>query len=140
MTLQVKLIPVTPFQQNCALIWDSETNDAAVIDPGGDVATIAAAIAQENVRVTDIFLTHGHLDHAGGAQELSEKLGVKITGPGEQDDFLLRGIKVQADSFGLRRITARRMPGSRRVMSSPSAARNSRCCTARAIRRGTWCS
>jgi hydroxyacylglutathione hydrolase len=100
MTLQVKLIPVTPFQQNCALIWDSETNDAAVIDPGGDVATIATAIAQENVRVTDIFLTHGHLDHAGGAQELSEKLGVKITGPGEQDDFLLRGIKVQADSFG----------------------------------------
>ncbi|HEY1856639.1 MBL fold metallo-hydrolase [Acidocella sp.] len=100
MTLQVKLIPVTPFQQNCALIWDSETKDAAVIDPGGDVATIVAAIAQEGVRVTDIFLTHGHLDHAGGAQELSEKLGVKITGPGEQDDFLLRGIKVQADSFG----------------------------------------
>jgi glyoxylase-like metal-dependent hydrolase (beta-lactamase superfamily II) len=100
MTLQVKLIPVTPLQQNCALIWDSATKDGAVIDPGGDVAAIAAAIAQEGVQVTDIFLTHGHLDHAGGAQELAEKLGVKITGPGEQDDFLLRGIKVQADSFG----------------------------------------
>ncbi len=102
MTLQVKLIPVTPFQQNCALIWDSETKDAAVIDPGGDVASITAVIAEEGVRVTDIFLTHGHLDHAGGAEELKAKLGVNITGPGEEDDFLLHGIKVQADSFGFR--------------------------------------
>jgi hydroxyacylglutathione hydrolase len=102
MTLQVKIIQVTPFQQNCALIWDSETKDAAVIDPGGDVATIAAAIAQEDVQVKDIFLTHGHLDHAGGAAELSGKFGVTITGPGEADDFLLRSIKVQADSFGFR--------------------------------------
>lgn len=102
MTLQVKIIPVTPFQQNCALIWDSETKDAAVIDPGGDVATIAAAIAQEDVQVEDIFLTHGHLDHAGGAAELAGRLAVSITGPGEADDFLLRSIKVQADSFGFR--------------------------------------
>ena len=70
MTFQVKLIPVTPFQQNCALIWNSETKDAAVIDPGGDVDAIMAAIAEEGVRVKDIFLTHGHLDHAGGAAEL----------------------------------------------------------------------
>ncbi|HVE21609.1 MAG TPA: MBL fold metallo-hydrolase [Acidocella sp.] len=102
MTLQVKIIPVTPFQQNCALIWDSETKDAAVIDPGGDAATIAAAIAQEDVQVKDIFLTHGHLDHAGGAAELAGKFAVKITGPGEADDFLLRSIKIQADSFGFR--------------------------------------
>ena len=100
MTLQVKLIPVTPFQQNCALIWDSETKDAAVIDPGGDVATIMAEIEKAGLGVTNIFLTHGHLDHAGGAQELAEKLGVKITGPGEQDKFLLEGIKAQAASFG----------------------------------------
>jgi glyoxylase-like metal-dependent hydrolase (beta-lactamase superfamily II) len=102
MTLQVKVIPVTPFQQNCALIWDSATKDAAVIDPGGDVAAITAEITKAGVRVTDIFLTHGHLDHAGGAQELAGKLGVKITGPGEADKFLLDGIKVQADSFGFR--------------------------------------
>jgi hydroxyacylglutathione hydrolase len=102
MTLQVKLIPVTPFQQNCALIWDSATKDAAVIDPGGDVAAITEVIGQEGVQLRDIFLTHGHLDHAGGAQELAAKLGVKITGPGEADDFLLRGIKVQADSFGFK--------------------------------------
>ena len=102
MTLQVKLIPVTPFQQNCALIWDSETKDAAVIDPGGDVASITDVIGQEGAQVRDIFLTHGHLDHAGGAQELAGKLDVKITGPGEADDFLLRSIKIQADSFGFK--------------------------------------
>ncbi|HTJ90361.1 MAG TPA: MBL fold metallo-hydrolase [Acidocella sp.] len=102
MTLQVKLIPVTPFQQNCALIWDSETKDAAVIDPGGDVASITEVIGQEGVQVKDIFLTHGHLDHAGGAEELKTKLGVKITGPGEADNFLLRSIKIQADSFGFK--------------------------------------
>jgi hydroxyacylglutathione hydrolase len=102
MTLQVKIIQVTPFQQNCALIWDSETKEAAVVDPGGDAATIAAAIAQEGAQVKDIFLTHGHLDHAGGAAELADKFGVNITGPGEADDFLLRSIKIQADSFGFR--------------------------------------
>jgi hydroxyacylglutathione hydrolase len=102
MTLQVKIIPVTPFQQNCALLWDTETKDAAVVDPGGDAALIAEVVGQEGVHVKDIFLTHGHLDHAGGAEDLKAKLGVKITGPGEADDFLLRGIKVQADSFGFR--------------------------------------
>ena len=111
MTFQVKLIPVTPFQQNCALIWNSETKDAAVIDPGGDAASIAAIVGQEGVQVKDIFLTHGHLDHAGGAEELKTKLGVKITGPGEADEFLLHSMKIQADSFGFRAENCTRMSG-----------------------------
>jgi hydroxyacylglutathione hydrolase len=102
MTFQVKRIPVTPFEQNCALIWNSETKDAAVIDPGGDVDAIVAAIAEEGVQVKDIFLTHGHLDHAGGAAELKAKLGVKITGPSEADEFLLHSIKIQAESYGFK--------------------------------------
>jgi glyoxylase-like metal-dependent hydrolase (beta-lactamase superfamily II) len=89
MSLQVTIIPVTPYQQNCALVWDSETKSAAVVDPGGDVPRIIAAIEKAGVTVTEIFLTHGHLDHAGGAAELAKHLGVRITGPGVEDKFLL---------------------------------------------------
>jgi len=100
MTLQITIIPVTPFQQNCALVWDSESKTGAVVDPGGDVPRIIAAIAKAGVIVTDIFLTHGHLDHAGGAAELAAKLDVRVTGPGVEDKFLLDGIAVQAAQFG----------------------------------------
>ncbi len=100
MTLQIAVIPVTPFQQNCTLIWNAENLRGAVVDPGGDVAQLLAAIKQAGITVTDIFLTHGHLDHAGGATELAAALGVKITGPGVEDKFLLDGIAAQAKSFG----------------------------------------
>ena len=69
------IIPVTPFEQNCTLIWCEATKRAVVIDPGGDVPNIEEAIAQSGVTVEKIWLTHGHLDHAGGAAELKEKLG-----------------------------------------------------------------
>lgn len=100
MTMQVTIIPVTPFQQNCALVWDSESKTGAVVDPGGDVPRIIAAITKAGVSVTDIFLTHGHLDHAGGAAELAAKLDVRVTGPGVEDKFLLDGIAAQAAQFG----------------------------------------
>ena len=100
MTLQIAVIPVTPFQQNCTLIWNAENLRGAVVDPGGDVPQLLAAIKQAGITVTDIFLTHGHLDHAGGAAELAAALGVKITGPGVEDKFLLDGIAAQAKSFG----------------------------------------
>ena len=100
MSLQVTIIPVTPFQQNCALLWNSETKNAAVVDPGGDMPQILAAIEKAGVTVTDIFLTHGHLDHAGGAAPLAEKLGVKITGPGVEDKFLLESNAAQGAQMG----------------------------------------
>ena len=100
MTLQIAVIPVTPFQQNCTLIWNAENLRGAVVDPGGDVAQLLAAIKQAGITVTDIFLTHGHLDHAGGATELAAALGVKITGPGVEDKFLLDGMAEQARMFG----------------------------------------
>jgi hydroxyacylglutathione hydrolase len=102
MGLQVTIIPVTPFEQNCALIWDEESKEAAVVDPGGDVERVMAAIEETDVSVRNIFLTHGHMDHAGGAVELAEKLGVKITGPGIEDKFLLDSLSEQAARFGMK--------------------------------------
>ncbi len=99
--LQIEIIPVTPFQQNCALIWDASTMKGSVIDPGGEAPRIAAAIAKAGVTVEQIYLTHGHLDHAGGAAELAEALGVEIIGPDRRDEFLLHGITAQAKAFGL---------------------------------------
>ena len=79
------IIPVTLFQQNCMLLWDDATKQAVVIDPGGDVPKIQAAIAQAGVKVEQIWLTHGHIDHVGGAAELRDALGVPITGPHSAD-------------------------------------------------------
>ncbi len=98
---QVKIIPVTPFQQNCALVWNAETKLGAVVDPGGDVPDIEKAIAAAGVTVEEIFLTHGHLDHAGGAAALAKALGVKVTGPDLRDKFLLESMAAQAASFGV---------------------------------------
>lgn len=100
MTLQVAVIPVTPFEQNCSLVWDSATMQGAVVDPGGDVPQLLAAIKQAGIKVTDIFLTHGHIDHAGGAADLAAALGVRITGPGVADKFLLEGMAEQGKMFG----------------------------------------
>ena len=108
MTLSVTLIPVTAFQQNCALISDPESRRGAVIDPGGDVPLILAAIEKLDVTIESILLTHGHLDHAGGASALARALmavlpgqSVPILGPEARDRFLLEGIARQATAFGL---------------------------------------
>jgi glyoxylase-like metal-dependent hydrolase (beta-lactamase superfamily II) len=95
------IIPVTPFQQNCTLLWCEATKRAAVIDPGGDVARIQDAIAQTGVTVERILLTHGHVDHAGGAAELKAALAVPIEGPHEADLFLLERLPETARSFGI---------------------------------------
>jgi glyoxylase-like metal-dependent hydrolase (beta-lactamase superfamily II) len=95
------VIPVTPFQQNCALLWDDASKQAIVVDPGGDVDRILAETAQAGVSVERIWLTHGHLDHAGGAAELKEKLGgIPIEGPDQRDEFLLQGLEEQGRSYG----------------------------------------
>ena len=87
--LKAFIIPVTPFQQNCSLVFDEEAKAGAIVDPGGDVPVILEAIRNSGVKVEKILLTHGHLDHAGGAAELREALGVKIEGPNREDQFLL---------------------------------------------------
>lgn len=99
--LKIEIIPVTPFQQNCALIWNDETRDGAVIDPGGDVEKILAAVKAHDVRVAAIYLTHGHLDHVAGASDLAKALGVNIIGPALEDKFLLDDLPQQALRFGV---------------------------------------
>jgi glyoxylase-like metal-dependent hydrolase (beta-lactamase superfamily II) len=99
--LTAAIVPVTPFQQNCTLIWDTGSKVGALVDPGGDVDRIKAAIAQTGVTIERILLTHGHIDHAGGAAEMREALGVKIEGPHQADRFLMEGLEAQAANYGL---------------------------------------
>lgn len=86
---QAEIIPTTPYQQNCALIWCTQTKKAAVMDPGGPAAPVLAAAARHQVTIEKIFITHGHLDHASGATELARETGAQIEGPNEEDRFLL---------------------------------------------------
>jgi len=99
--LQLAIIPVTAFQQNCTLIWDSESMNGVVVDPGGELEKIEAAIKEAGIKVTQIWLTHGHIDHAAGAMELKEKLGVEIIGPHKDDGPLLSKLEEQAKMFNV---------------------------------------
>ena len=95
------IIPVTPFQQNCTLLWDDTTKQAVVVDPGGDVPNILAAISEAGVTVEKIWLTHGHIDHVGGADELREALKVPIEGPHLADKYLLDHVVESGANFGM---------------------------------------
>jgi glyoxylase-like metal-dependent hydrolase (beta-lactamase superfamily II) len=100
--LQAVIVTVTPFQQNCTLIWDDALKRGAVVDPGGDLDRIEAAIAEVGMTVEKILLTHGHVDHAAGAAELKEKLGgIPIEGPHRDDKFLLDSLVESGLAFGM---------------------------------------
>ncbi len=99
--LKAAILPVTPFQQNCTLLWDPTTMIGAVIDPGGDLDHIEKAISEVGMKVEKILLTHGHIDHAAGAAELKERLGVPIEGPHEADRPLLDALEAQGQAYGL---------------------------------------
>lgn len=99
--LKAAIVSVTPFQQNCTLIWDPTTKVGAVVDPGGDLDRVRAAIARAGMTVEKIILTHGHIDHAGGAADLRDALGVPIEGPHEADRFLLDGLEEQGRTYGI---------------------------------------
>ncbi|MDC0664226.1 MBL fold metallo-hydrolase [Marinobacter sp. SS21] len=98
--MKYRIIPVTPFQQNCTLLWCEDTLKAAVVDPGGDLERIEAAVAEEGVAVEKILLTHAHIDHAGGTAELAKTLSVPIEGPHRDDDFWIQGLAMQSQMFG----------------------------------------
>lgn len=101
MTLAAEIVPVTPFQQNCCIFYDTEDKSAVVVDPGGDVERIEEAVKRLGVVVEAIWITHGHIDHAGGAMDLKEALGVPIVGPHRADAMLLDRLEDQACMFGL---------------------------------------
>ena len=98
--LQASIVPVTPFQQNCTILSCDRTRKAAVVDPGGDLDRIRAAVARLGVTVEKILLTHGHIDHAGGTAELARELGVPVEGPQEEDRFWIEGMPQQSQRFG----------------------------------------
>ncbi len=94
------IVPVTPFQQNCSLLVCEQTLAAAIVDPGGDIDRIIAAIERIGARPERILLTHGHIDHAGGAAEIRRRLNVPIEGPQREDRFLLERLATQGQKYG----------------------------------------
>jgi len=90
--LKVIVIPVTPYRQNCSLIWCTKSARAAIVDPGGGVAQLKEIISNQGLRLETVFLTHGHLDHASGAAKLARDMGVRIEGPHCDDLFLLEDL------------------------------------------------
>lgn len=100
-SLQVRVIPVTPFQQNCSLLICTETRRAAIVDPGGDLDLILRTVENEEVDVDKILVTHAHIDHAGGVAELAQQLRVTVEGPHRDDQFWIDMLPVQGREFGL---------------------------------------
>ena len=98
--LHYQTIPVTAFLQNCSLVWCDETMQAAVIDPGGDVNVLLAEVKRLGLTLTQIWLTHAHIDHAGGAAELAKRLNLPIIGPHPADQFWIDGLPGQSKMFG----------------------------------------
>lgn len=99
--IESHIVPVTPFEQNASLLWCVATRRAAVIDPGGDLDRIRAAIDSLQLEVERILITHGHIDHAGGTAALARSLGVPVEGPHEGDRFWIEGMPQQSRMFGL---------------------------------------
>ncbi|MBI4191267.1 MAG: MBL fold metallo-hydrolase [Betaproteobacteria bacterium] len=99
--MKIAIIPVTPFQQNCSLLMCEETKKAAIVDPGGDLDRIAAAIGQMGAVPEKILLTHGHIDHCAGTAELAAQLQVPVEGPHPEDAFLIERLPEQSARFGL---------------------------------------
>ena len=99
--LRAAIVPVTPLQQNCTLLWCTETMRAAFVDPGGDLPRLKAAAAQAGVTIEKILLTHGHIDHCGSSGILAEELGVPIEGPHEADLFWISRLEDDGRRWGI---------------------------------------
>ncbi|MDO8287798.1 MAG: MBL fold metallo-hydrolase [Parvibaculum sp.] len=100
MTLKAAILPVTPFQQNCTLLWNEDTMRGAVSDPGGDLDRIMQAVEELGVTLEKVLLTHGHLDHASAAGELARRLNIPIEGPHRDDLFLISDLAKQGAKYG----------------------------------------
>jgi glyoxylase-like metal-dependent hydrolase (beta-lactamase superfamily II) len=97
--MEFTILPVTPYQQNCSLVWDA-AGRAALIDPGGEAGRLLAEVSRRSLTLEKILLTHGHLDHVGAAAELRDVLGVPIVGPQQDEQFWLDALPQQAELFG----------------------------------------
>ena len=103
MPLHYRTIPVTPFQQNASILWCDRTREAAVVDPGGELPRLLAAVRELGVELRQILLTHAHIDHAGGAGQLAREQGLPIVGPHRGDAFWIDALAQQSAMFGFTR-------------------------------------
>ena len=99
--MEIRIIPVTPLQQNTSMIWSTETMEGVFIDPGGEVDRLMEAARQHGVKIVAVWLTHGHLDHAGAATAVSQRTGCPIIGPHKDDQWLLDDIEAQGAKYGI---------------------------------------
>jgi glyoxylase-like metal-dependent hydrolase (beta-lactamase superfamily II) len=99
--IRAMIAPVTPLQQNCTIVWCAKTLKAAIIDPGGEVPRLLEALKQQGLTLEKIWLTHGHLDHAGGTAALQAATGVPIEGPQREDAFWIDRIEESGKAYGI---------------------------------------
>jgi len=99
--MRTAILPVTPLQQNCSLIWCTKTMLGALVDPGGDLDMLKAAVAKSGVTLEKILVTHGHIDHCGEAGVLAKELGLKIEGPHEADRFWISRLSEDGKKYGI---------------------------------------
>ncbi|HEY0833207.1 MAG TPA: MBL fold metallo-hydrolase [Azospirillum sp.] len=98
--MKYAIVPVTPFEQNCSILWCEATKKAAIVDPGGDLERILRAVEKLGVTPEKILVTHGHIDHAGGVKPLADRLGLPIEGPQREDAFWIDAMPQQSMKFG----------------------------------------
>ena len=100
-SIQLQIIPVTPLQQNCSMLWDDQTKEGVLVDPGGEADKLLKAAEEKGITIKEIWLTHGHLDHAGGAKDIKDSTGAPIIGPHEDDIFWLDLIEASYEKYGM---------------------------------------
>lgn len=98
--MKIRVVPVTPFQQNCTLMWCENTGKGVVTDPGGDLEQIMAVVGEEGIELEKILVTHGHIDHVGGVAALVQQTGLPVEGPHRDDEFWIEGLPMQSQRFG----------------------------------------
>lgn len=98
--LKVQLVPVTPFAQNCSILWDSESKEAVLIDAGGEADKLKAIVQELGISVKQLWITHGHIDHIGAVGELAEYWQVPVIGPHKNDEFWIESLAEVAQKYG----------------------------------------
>ncbi|KGM29048.1 MBL fold metallo-hydrolase [Photorhabdus luminescens] len=99
--MKYQIIPVTAFMQNCTLIWNEESKEAAIVDPGGEAEKLIAEIERRGLKLTQILLTHGHFDHVGATAAVAKHFNVPVYGPQQEDAFWIEGLQAQSRMFGI---------------------------------------
>lgn len=100
--LEIRIIPVTPLQQNTSMIWSTETKEGVFVDPGGEVDKLMQAADHFGVKIVGVWLTHGHLDHVGAAMDVKARTGCPIIGPHKDDQWLLDEVEASGARYGIR--------------------------------------